>query len=150
MTDLVRLIHSGSDLQRAHMIIVRLIEEPSIDGRNRDIMETALLADYQRPFRARAEESDSLDVDQLDLKDGQLELHALLLQRADQYANRRAQQGGPVKFGEAAPLSGLDLEAVRDLIFQLRQAVAKAAYPDARDDPKLLQLLVGPIRPLEG
>lgn len=148
MLDPVRLIHSTTDLQKAHILITRLRDGEQREARTRRLLEAAFLAEYARPFTPRAEESAPVELEALhdQLTAEQERLHELLLSKsadqAEQIAAGRLEDGATAPF----PLERLDLSAIEALVYALRVSVTKSLYPQTRDDEDALRGLVGPLR----
>lgn len=143
--DTIRAIHSSTDLARAHSLVTRLIEN-DYDDRTSRVLRAALITDYARPFTKRVDESPALQLD--DLVDAPLsadvEIHRLLIDSA-QMLSRAVSESASMPWEERIELlEDLDLSAVRDLIVKLRTSLTVKLYPDAGDDPRLLEQLIGP------
>lgn len=144
--DPFRLIHSTTDLGRAHAIAVRL-QDGQQDDRSKVVLEGALLADYARLFMPQAGTSAPIDLTLLptDFTEHEADLHDQLMKLASQKAEQLRHGKG---FDEPVAnqiLDGLDLDSLTHFIFKLRKAVTCELYPDLKDDPKGLRLMVGPL-----
>ncbi len=143
----IRMIHATTDLARAQAIALRLQDEDH-DQRSMIILEGALLADYGRNFFEREEESPAIDLDQLSARFDPEDhtLHEELLKLARIKA-RQLQNGIALDQPVADKLlGGLCLAKVSDHIHTIRRAITIELYPHLADDPKALNLMIGPLQ----
>ena len=143
----IRLIHATTDLARAQAIALRL-QDDGHDHRSKIILENALLADYGRNFFDRKEESPAINLNQLTTRFDPEDhtLHEELLKLARIKA-RQLQNGIALDHPVADKLlGGLCLEKVVDHIHKVRRAITIQLYPHLADDPKALNLMVGPLQ----
>lgn len=143
----IRLIHATTDLARAQAIALRLQDEGH-DQRSKIILEGALLADYARNFFDRKEESPAINLNQLTTRfdPENHTLHEELLKLARIKA-RQLQNGIALDRPVADKLlGGLCLDRVIEHIHKIRRAVTIELYPHLADDPKALNLMIGPLQ----
>jgi hypothetical protein len=105
-----------------------------------------LITDYARPFTQRVGESPALPLD--DLVEGpspaDVDTHRVLIECANKLS-RAVSQGAAMPWEKRIELlDDLDLTAVRVLIMKLRASLTVKLYPDAGNDPRLLEQLIGP------
>lgn len=143
--DPVRLIHSTTDLHRAHMIIRRIVDARDAGAATHGVLEMAFLADYSRPFIGLADESAPLCLERLNagLTAHEIEMHEALMALAARWAAER-------RHGQTTPtteslLGGHDGGAIETLVKKLRSAVTAALYPGVEPGSDAMRLLIGPL-----
>lgn len=143
--DPVRLIHSTTDLHRAHMIVARLGQVSDLSVDQVRVLELAFLADYSRPFIGLADESAPLMLERLDaeLTVSEIKMHEGLMALAAKRASER--RGGAVwPAADSVLLAGYATDAVEQLVHKLRSAITAKLYPGIEPKSDDMRLIIGP------
>lgn len=144
--DPVRLVHSATDLHRAHIIAARLCPAHDVSGDQARVLELAFLADYSRPFIGLADESAPLMLERLDaeLTVSEIWMHvALMALAADRASERRAGAIWPA--ADSVLLAGYAIDAVQELVRKLRRAVTAKLYQGIEPMSDEMRMMIGPI-----